>query len=55
MFMLLGNRIHPAIRIAIGAVVLIVGVALHRVPVDVAGGAVMLVGAGQWLYKARRR
>ena len=51
--LLLGN--NPVIRLVIGAVVLAVGVTLHRVLMDVAGGVVILLGAGQWLYKARRR
>jgi hypothetical protein len=50
--MLLG--IHPAIRLAIGAVVLAIGVATHRVLFDAAGAVVILLGAGQWLYRARR-
>lgn len=50
--MLLG--IHPAIRLLIGAVLLAVGVAMHRVLVDVAGAVVILLSAGQWLYRARR-
>jgi len=53
--MLLGSRIHPAIRLVIGAVVLALGVAMHKVLFDVAGGVVILLGAGQWLYKATRR
>jgi hypothetical protein len=53
--MLLGLvKVHPAIRIAIGVVVLVIGVAVHRVIVDVAGVAVVLIGAAQWLYRVRR-
>jgi len=51
--MLFGG-LHPAIRIAIGLVVLVVGVTLHRVLLDVAGGVVMVIGAAQWLAGARR-
>ena len=51
--MLLGT-FHPAIRLAIGVVVLVVGVAVHKVIFDVAGAAVILVGAGQWLYRIRQ-
>jgi hypothetical protein len=50
--MLLGT-VHPAIRIAIGLVVLVVGVTLRKVLFDVAGAVVMAVGAGQWLYRRR--
>jgi hypothetical protein len=51
--MLLGT-VHPAIRIALGVVVPGIGVAVHRVIFDVAGAAVVLIGAGQWLYRMRR-
>ena len=51
--MLLGT-VHPAIRIALGVVVLVIGVAMHRVIFDVAGAAVVLIGAAQWLYRRRR-
>lgn len=45
--------VNPAIRIALGVVVLVIGVALHRTLIDVAGGAVVVIGAGQWLYRRR--
>ena len=51
--MLLGT-VHPAIRIALGVVVLVIGVAVHRVIFDVAGAVVVLIGAAQWLYRLRR-
>ena len=51
--MLFGG-LHPAIRIAIGLAVLIIGVALHKVLLDVAGGAVMIFSMAQWLSRARR-
>jgi hypothetical protein len=51
--MLLGT-VHPAIRIALGVVVLVIGVAVQRVIFDVAGAAVVLIGAAQWLYRMRR-
>jgi len=50
--MLFGG-LHPAIRIAIGLAVLIVGVMLHKVLLDVAGGAVMIIGTVRWLSRAR--
>jgi hypothetical protein len=50
--MLLG-AVHPAIRIALGVVVLVIGVAVHKVIFDVAG-AVVLIGVAQWLYRMRR-
>ena len=51
--MLFGG-LHPAIRIAIGLAVLIIWVALHKVLLDVAGGAVMIISTAQWLSRARR-
>ena len=51
--MLLGS-VHPAIRIALGVAVLGIGVAVHKVIFDVAGAAVIAIGAGQWLYRMRR-
>ena len=38
---------HPAVRLAIGKVVLVVGIAVRRVIFDVAGGGVVLVERGQ--------
>jgi hypothetical protein len=51
--MLLGT-VHPAIRIALGVVVLVIGVTVHKMIFDVAGAAVVLIGAAQWLYRMRR-
>ncbi len=50
--MLLGT-VHPVVRAALGVVVLAIGVVLHRVYLDVAGAAVIAIGAGQWLYRQR--
>jgi hypothetical protein len=51
--MLLGT-LHPAIRIALGAVVLVIGVAIQKLIFDVAGAVIVLIGAAQWLYRLRR-
>ena len=51
---MLFGTVHPAIRAALGVVVLVVGVVLHKVILDVAGAAIVLIGAGQWLYRTRR-
>jgi hypothetical protein len=48
------GTVHPATRIALGVAVLIVGVAVHKVILDVAGAVVVLIGAAQWLYRTRR-
>lgn len=51
--MLLLVNVHPAVRIAIGLVVLVIGVVLHKVLIDVAGAVVVAVGAVQWFYRRR--
>ena len=50
--MLLGT-VHPAIRAAVGVVILVIGVLLHKVMLDVAGGAAIVISAVQWLYRQR--
>jgi hypothetical protein len=52
--MLLGS-FHPAIRLVVGIVVVTIGVAAHKVFLDVIGAAVVLFSAFQWLYRERRR
>jgi hypothetical protein len=44
--MLLGT-LHPAIRLAVGVVV--IGIAVHKVFLDVIGGAVVVLSAVQWM------
>jgi hypothetical protein len=51
---MLFGTVHPGIRAALGVVVLVVGLLLHRVILDAAGAAVVLIGAGQWFYRWRR-
>jgi hypothetical protein len=51
--MLLGT-LHPAIRIALGVVVLVIGVAMRKLIFDVAGAVIVLIGGAQWLYRLRR-
>ena len=46
--MLLGT-VHPAIRLGVGVVV--VGVAMHKVFLDVIGGAVVALSAFQWVTR----
>ncbi|HEX6523015.1 MAG TPA: hypothetical protein VF070_23895 [Streptosporangiaceae bacterium] len=43
----------PPLRIAIGVVILVLGVALHRVLLDLAGAALIVIAAGQLLYRRR--
>jgi hypothetical protein len=50
--MLLGT-VHPAIRLAVGVVVVVVGVTVHKVFLDVIGGAVVVISAGQWLTRQK--
>lgn len=51
--MLLG-LVHPAIRAAAGAVLLVSGILLHWVGLDVAGAAAIVISAVQWLYRRQR-
>ena len=51
--MLFGG-ISPVVRAVIGVVVLVAGLALHKVLLEVAGGAVIAVGLGQWLFSKQR-
>jgi hypothetical protein len=46
--MLLGT-LHPAIRLAVGVVVVVIGIAVHKVFLDVIGGAVAVLSAVQWM------
>ena len=48
--MLLGT-VHPAIRLVAGVVVVVVGVTMHKVFLDVIGGAVVVISAVQWLTR----
>jgi hypothetical protein len=57
--MLLGT-LHPAIRLAVGVVVVVIGVAVHKVFLDAIGGAVVVLSAVQWMarqeeWKGQRR
>ena len=45
--MLLGT-LHPAIRLVVGVVVVVIGVAMHKAFLDVIGGAVVVLSAVQW-------
>jgi len=49
--MLLGT-LHPAIRLVAGVVV-VIGVAMHKVFLDVIGGAVVALSAFQWMTRQR--
>jgi hypothetical protein len=46
--MLLGT-LHPAIRLVVGVVVVVIGVAMHKVFLDVVGAAVVVLSAVQWV------
>lgn len=50
--MLLGT-VHPAIRLAVSVVVVVIGVTVHKVFLDVIGGAVVVISAGQWLTRPK--
>jgi len=48
--MLLGT-LHPAIRLVVGAVVVVIGVAVHKVFLDAIGVAVVVISAVQWMTR----
>ena len=48
--MLLGT-LHPAIRLVVGVVVVVIGVAAHKVFLDVIGAAVVVISAVQWMTR----
>ena len=50
--MLLGT-LHPAIRLVAGVAVMVIGVAMHKVFLDVIGGAVAVLSAVQWTTRQR--
>jgi hypothetical protein len=50
--MLLGT-VHPAIRLVVGVAVVVVGVAMHKVFLDVIGGAVAALSAFQWITRQK--
>lgn len=50
--MLLGT-LHPAIRLGVGVAVVVIGVAMHKVFLDVIGGAVVALSAFQWMTHQR--
>ncbi|HEX3310121.1 MAG TPA: hypothetical protein VHS32_28035 [Streptosporangiaceae bacterium] len=50
--MVLGT-VHPAIRLGVGVAVVVVGVAMHKVFLDVIGGAVVALSAFQWITRQK--
>lgn len=52
--MLLGN-LHPAIRLVVGVVVVVIGVVMHKVFLDVIGAAVVVLSAAQWIARQKGR
>jgi hypothetical protein len=48
--MLLGT-LHPAIKLVAGVVVVVIGIAAHKVFLDVIGAAVVVLGAVQWMTR----
>jgi hypothetical protein len=50
--MLLGT-VHPAVRLVVGVAVVVVGVAMHKVFLDVIGGAVVALSAYQWITRQK--
>jgi hypothetical protein len=52
MFMF-GVSVDPRIRAALGIVVLVIGVVLHKFVVDAIGGVLLLWAGAQWLQRSR--
>ena len=50
--MLLGT-LHPAIRLVIGVVVVVIGVVAHKVFLDVIGAAVVVLSGAQWMARQK--
>jgi hypothetical protein len=50
--MLLGT-VHPAVRLVVGVVVVVIGVAMHKVFLDVIGGAIVALSAFQWITRQK--
>jgi hypothetical protein len=50
--MLLGT-LHPAIKLVVGVVVVVIGIAAHKVFLDVIGAAVVVLGAFQWITRQK--
>ncbi|HEY3649246.1 MAG TPA: hypothetical protein VGL33_14835 [Streptosporangiaceae bacterium] len=50
--MLLGT-VHPAVKFVVGVAVVVVGVAMHKVFLDVIGGAVVALSAYQWITRQK--
>jgi len=48
--MLLGT-LHPAIRLVVGVVVVVIGVAAHKVFLDVIGAVVVVLSVVQWVSR----
>ena len=47
------GSINPLIRAAAGVAILVIGLVLHRVLIDAAGAAAIVISAVQWLYRRR--
>jgi ABC-2 type transport system ATP-binding protein len=48
------GRTNPAVRAVIAIALLAIGFAVHRLLLEVAGGAGILIAGAQWLYVSRR-
>lgn len=51
--MLLFGTANPFIRLAVGVVVLAIGIALHQVLLDATGAVAIGIGVVQWVYRSR--
>jgi hypothetical protein len=49
----MSGSINPAIRAAVGVVILVIGLVLHKVVLDAAGAAAIVISVVQWLQRRR--
>jgi hypothetical protein len=47
------GSVNPVIRAAVGVVILVIGLMLHKVVLDVAGAAAIVISVAQWLHRRR--
>ena len=47
------GSINPVIRAAVGVVILVIGLVLHKVVLDAAGAATIVLSVVQWLHRRR--
>jgi hypothetical protein len=49
----MSGSMNSVIRAAVGVVILVIGLMLHKVILDATGGAAIVIGVVQWLHRRR--